>query len=68
MNEVFASIEDVFTTIVGNFDILNLPSISFVFKKSDIDRITDDRDTYQRLTTSKCPIGFMRNVITPLKI
>jgi hypothetical protein len=55
--------EDMLMRLAGNIGIINLPFISLVFKKEDIDTIANDSDTYQRLMTSKCPMSIVRSII-----
>lgn len=57
------NLEDTLMCMAQNIEIVNLPFISFVFKKDDIDRIANDTVTYQRGMTSKCPMSFLRKEI-----
>ena len=55
--------EDTLMNFASIIDIIHIPYISFVFKKTDIDKIANDNDTYCRLTTDKCPISVVRQII-----
>ena len=46
--------------LVSDLDIMHIPYVSFVFKKSDIDKIANCTDTYHRLVTDKCPMSALR--------
>lgn len=55
--------EDTLMNFASIIDIIHIPYISFVFKKTDIDKIANDNDTYHRLTTDKCPMSVVRKIV-----
>lgn len=55
--------EKIGTDLVSNFSILNLPGISVVFKKRELDKIANDNVRYQRLLTTKCPVTALRQIV-----
>jgi hypothetical protein len=55
--------EDNLVNMISQFGILNLPFVSLVFNKDDIDKIVKDNDTYQRNLTTKCPFSVIRQIM-----
>lgn len=58
-----SSAEDICMAMISKMSTINIPFVSVVFKKDEIDRIANDHITYARLPTDKCPVTSMRRLL-----